>query len=214
MRLPRLVGLCLALVLATSPAYADTFTLTGGFLSYYQGDLGAGRVIGDGLDVAGVTMGNGMSGAFPNQSVDFSGVYGFGGCGIATVQGVTYRGSDPFDACGGRIRVNATLNLTALPFVAPPLTDPATYFQTPFSLIGTVSGFSVAGAPLFALDVTGSGTIARSARAIASEPPQWLLDAPQVRISEPMTPNPEPSTLILFATAFGFACVAYRKRRA
>lgn len=201
-------------VLATTPAFADTIALTGGFLSYYQGDLGAGRVTGAGLDVAGVTMGNGMSGAFPNQSVDFSGVYGFGGCGIATVQGVTYRGSDPYDACGGRIRVNATLNLTALPFVTPPLSDVATYFQTPFSLIGTVSGMSVAGVPLFAFDVTGSGTIARSARAIASEPPQWLFDAPQVTISEPMTPNPEPGTWLLLTTAVGFACVASRKRRA
>lgn len=209
----RLVLACF-FVIATSPASADTIALTGGFLSYYQGDLGAGRVMGAGLDVAGVTMGNGMSGALPNQSVDFSGVYGFGGCGIATVQGVTYRGSDPFDACGGRIRVNTTLNLTALPFVAPPLTDVATYFQTPFSLIGTVSGFSVAGVPLFALDVTGSGTIMRPAKAINSVPPQWLFDAPQVSISEPMTPNPEPGTWLLFGTAVGFAGVAYRKRRA
>lgn len=207
--------LSLVLVLAVAcPAFADTFTLTGGFLSYYVGDLGAGRLTADGLDVAGTTFGGGLSGAFPNETVNWSGGYGFGGCGIATVSGVTYRGTDPFDACGGRIRVNASLNVTAVPFVAPPLSDPATFFATPFSVIGTVTGFSVQGAPLFALDVTGSGTIARLARSIASQPPQWLLDAPSLTFSEPMTPNPEPGTLVLFGSALGFAVIAYRKKRA
>jgi uncharacterized repeat protein (TIGR01451 family) len=170
----------------------NTVILSGGFLSFYLGDPGAGLLTGDGFSVDGTASG-GWPGAFrPGDSVDFSTAAGLSNWGNATVNGTQLHG-DPSGPGAGRLWISGSLHAVAKPFIAPPPSE-FTSFSAPVTLSGTVSGYynsDTSQSPLFTVNVVGHGIAGGTYRFIDNGGGDMLyLDNCCARIT--ITAPPEP----------------------
>jgi hypothetical protein len=202
--------LAAAFALGARTASADTIVLTSGFISQFAGDQSGFTLNGPGLTI------NGTMGIFfpifsvPGNPIDLSGSYGVGGScdGTAIINGVALQGS----CAGGRIFLTGSLDISALPFIAPPITADLGPFNTPFTLTGNIVGQAFGGPPVFSVNVAGSGIAHARYEVISTEPPSFKIDALGFELSAPSpSPTPEPGTLTLLGG--GLAGLVIRRRR-
>jgi hypothetical protein len=201
---------------AWSAADADSIPLTGGGLSYYLGDLGGAELIGVGFDVATTVTGGGWPVSVrPGDLVNFSTHVDVSGWGSAVVNGTRLHG-DPSGPVPGGVWITGTINVAAVPFIAPPPSGFTGNFEAPVTLSGSVTGYASADfsrPPLFTESVFGNGTAEGIYRQIGSGSDSSYLDnsgaSVAIGASTP-SPTPEPATMFLL----GAGMIGFVGRRA
>ena len=192
-------------------AIADPVQITGGSIGLFP-DGGSLHLTGPGLQISVV---DGMAGILGTNVIPVgqSVVLDFDvtplGFGLATVPGFT-------TPAGELIQFGGNLHFTTPSvFVPDPMTTGAS-FSFPFTMTGTISGFTRGAGqsePLFMTAIFGFGTTTFSGftRFDAGSSPIYVAGAGVQTITFAESPVPEPTTLLLCAS--GVALLSRRVRR-
>lgn len=144
--------------------------LTAGTLQFYSGDPGSAHLIANGFEVTSMASGNWPIAVRPSSPVNFSTEVVLSNWGQAVVSGIPLRG-DPTAPGGGRVWIRGNLQVTAVPFLAPPLSVFGDGLQAAVTVSGSVAGFfnDEPGQPaLFNVNVFGGGTASGAYRLAAT----------------------------------------------
>src|SRR5262249_3340677 len=204
-----------SLVLFAARASGDPVLITGGGVTMVTPIQGQDPPFGFAL------VGPDLS--FQSSFFDVGGAFGTAGSPMSLSSVISIR-NPPFEKSS--VRVNGTpfpgiypggsLSFAAVPFVLPPGTDFATFqFTTPFTMTGTLKGFSDslrATTPLFDVTVAGSGVASVTGTVHGSGADAMYLARIVSYSFSPASPTPEPSSVALCGVA-GAALLIWRRRR-
>jgi hypothetical protein len=152
--------------------------LTAGSLQLYSGDPGAADLVGPGFEVNSVASGSWPISVPPGSLVNFSAGVTLSNWGTASLNAAQLHG-DPAGPGAGRVWITGNLQMTAVPFAAPPLSGFGGGLQANVTVTGSVAGFFNAnpGQPaLFTASVSGTGTASGPYRLITNGNDPLYLD--------------------------------------
>lgn len=108
--------------------------------------------------------------------------------------------------------LQGSLSLTTAPFMADMQSGSLAFFQTPFSLSGSVSMFNPAGTLLGTSSLTGTGNVSIIAQTTSGAVTSYNAQHISYQFAGGSTSTtPEPSTVALLALVLGVGWVARRR---
>jgi hypothetical protein len=134
--------------------------------------------VGAGFEVNSMASGSWPISVPPGSLVNFSAGVTLSNWGSASVNGAQLHG-DPAGPGAGRVWISGDLQITAVPFPAPPPSGFSGGFQTTATVTGSVAGFFNAdpGQPaLFTANLSGAGTASGAYRLITNGNDPLYLD--------------------------------------
>jgi len=211
------LGLCLLVagscLGAASHAFADPIVITRGTVALASPFSGLDppfgfELFGNDTDILVETFAVGAGGTTAGARVDLSTT-------VTPSQFISHALPELVNGAQFDVFLSGALNFNATPFIAPDTISGS--FDTPFTMTGVLSGFFGAGhtsAPLFTANLAGHGTA--SLVAVRDIDGGFVVRGGTIFTFSPapVSPTPEPETLVMLVSGLAFGALSLRRRAA